>query len=164
MANFEYRLATNEELGKIWDEKILHNPGNERWAAWRREYINYNAESPLANTFVILADNEPVGEGTLLLSPDCSSIGGRLNLADNKEIANLNALRVSKEFEGMGHMSKLVKRMEAFAKEKGLKELTIGVEAKETRNIGIYLHWGYNVFVTSEMEDGELVLYYKKEI
>ena len=164
MANFEYRMATDEELEKIWNEKILRNPGSERWADWRTEYINYNANNHSANTFVIIADNQPVGEGTLLLSPDCSSIGGRLNLANNKDIGNINALRVSKEFEGMGHMSKLIQHMEAYAREKGIKELTIGVEAKETRNIGIYLHWGYNVFVTSEIEDGELVLYYKKDI
>lgn len=96
MANFEYRMATDEELEKIWNEKILRNPGRERWADWRTEYINYNANNHSANTFVIVADNQPVGEGTLLLSPDCSSIGGRLNLANNKDIGNINALRVSK--------------------------------------------------------------------
>lgn len=40
----------------------------------------------------------------------------------------------------------------------------LGVEAKETRNLSIYFHWGYNVFVMSEIEDGELVLYYKKTL
>lgn len=46
----------------------------------------------------------------------------------------------------------------------GLKALTIGVDAWETRNLGIYLHWGYDTFVMAEEEDGDLVLYYAKKL
>jgi len=41
----------------------------------------------------------------------------------------------------------------------------IGVEPKETRNISIYFHWGYDTFVKSEISDIEeegLILYYSK--
>ena len=54
--------------------------------------------------------------------------------------------------------------MERAAAERGITTLTIGVDAHETRNLAIYLHWGYTRFVMSEVEDGCLVLYYAKEI
>ena len=54
--------------------------------------------------------------------------------------------------------------MENFTKEKGFERLTIGVDAKETRNLAIYLHWGFRNFVMSEVEENELVLYYEKSL
>lgn len=85
-------------------------------------------------------------------------------LCDGKETANLNALRIQKEYENKGHISKLVKEIEKYALLSGYSYLTIGVEAKETRNLAIYLHWGYNEFVMSAKEDGELVLYLRKKL
>lgn len=54
--------------------------------------------------------------------------------------------------------------MESYAAEHGYTFLTIGVEARETRNLGIYLHWGYDEFVTTENQEGQLVLYYRKKL
>ena len=46
--------------------------------------------------------------------------------------------------------------------------MTIGSEAKESRNLSIYLHFGYNKFIMHEFdkeeEDNPLVLYYQKEL
>ena len=57
-----------------------------------------------------------------------------------------------------------MKEMEAYAKSIGITRLTIGVEAAETRNLGIYLHWGFDGFVMHEIEDDTLVLYYGKDL
>lgn len=43
-------------------------------------------------------------------------------------------------------------------------EETLGSEAKESRNMAIYLHFGYTEFITSFVEDDELVLFYGKTI
>ena len=48
--------------------------------------------------------------------------------------------------------------------EKDFKKLTIGCEAVETRNLAIYLHFGYTKFLTSIIEDDELILYFEKSI
>ena len=85
-------------------------------------------------------------------------------LCDGKSIANMNAFRIDEKYEGKGHISKLVKMAEQYAKEKGMKFLTIGSEAKESRNLAIYLHFGYTKFITSFVEDNELVLFYGKYI
>ena len=158
-----YIKANPEDLERIWDWNIADNPGDARWVAWKREAIENNRSGNSA-TFVIVYDGEPIGEGTLLFSPTCKAISGRTQLADHAAVANINALRIRKEYEGKGYVSALVRRMESYARELGYEKLTIGVEAKETRNLGIYLHWGYGTFVLSEIEDNTLVLYYAKNL
>ena len=160
---FEYRKATIEDLERIWDFNIAKNPGDERWVKWKEEYISQH-QSGMAVTFVVLCNDEPIAEGTLLISPDCGAEKGRTELVNGKTIANVNALRIRKAYEGQGHISKLVKVMEQYAAEAGYKRLTIGVDASETRNLGIYLHWGYDQFVLSYEEDNELVLFYAKDL
>lgn len=159
----EYRKATAEDLETIWDYQIAENPGDANYLRWKAEFISNN-EAGRAATFVAIVDGEPVGEGTLLFSPECRAIRGREVLADGKSVTNINALRIRKAYEGKGYISKLVGEMERYAAEQGYSRVTIGVEAAETRNLAIYLHWGYDQFLMSEMDGGELVLYYGKDI
>ncbi|MBQ7336592.1 MAG: GNAT family N-acetyltransferase [Clostridia bacterium] len=160
---FEYRKATEQDMESIWNRSIADHPGDSRWVKWKEQYIAYH-QSGRAATFVAVCDGCPVGEGTLLFSAECGAIRGRTVLADNRCIANVNALRIQKEYEGQGHISAMMRRMEDYAIKQGYTRLTIGVEAKETRNLAIYLHWGYDEFIMSETEDDELVLYYAKKI
>ncbi|MCL1859077.1 MAG: GNAT family N-acetyltransferase [Oscillospiraceae bacterium] len=159
---YEYKAASIEELERRWDINIANNPGDNRWVDWKTQYIENN-KTGKCKTFVVLFDGEPIGEGTLLFSPEC--VRGNIEHADGINRANINALRIEKAHEGKGHISKLVKLMEQYAIDNGYKTLTIGVEATETRNMAIYLHWGYTTFVTSEISEIEeegLVLVYSK--
>lgn len=158
---FEYRIATQDDLEKLWAFNIADNPDEPAWVRWKDEFIAYNQKGQCI-TFAVIADGEPVGEGTLMLSPECKPVRSHPELADGQTIGNINALRIRKEYEGQGHISKMVKLLEQHAREIGLKKLTIGVEANETRNLGIYLHWGYDRLVSWEVEDDTLVLYYEK--
>ena len=160
----DYRKATESDLEFIWNKNIENHSSDERWVRWKSEYINYNKQN-MAKTFVVV-DDEPVGEITILFSPKCKAVYGNLKLCDGKTIANMNAFRINKKYENQGHISKLLKIAEHYAKEKGIKELTIGVEETETRNREIYEHWGYTEFLFSEFDQDEncLVLYYKKQI
>lgn len=160
---FIYRIANKDDLDKIWDKDIERNKGEDCWVRWKEQYIEYNI-SEKATTFVVLDNNEPIGQITVLFSTDCSAVKNRPMLCDGKNIANMNAFRIDKEYEGQGHVSKLVKMAEKYAKEKGFSYLTIGSEAKESRNLAIYLHFGYTKFINSFIEDGELVLFYGKKI
>lgn len=160
---YEYKVASIDELELRWERNIIENIDDERWVTWKREAIENN-KTGKSQTFVILFDKVPVGEGTLLFSPSCEAINGRIELADGLKNINVNALRIEKKHEGQGHISKLVRFMEKFAIDKGYKIITIGVEARETRNLAIYLHWDYNQFLMSEIEDDELVLYYSKQL
>lgn len=158
-----YDIASLAGLNRIWEKNIENNKEDKSWVAWREEYIDYHT-SGKSKTFLVSVDGEPVGEGTLLFCPECRAIGGRSLLADGRKTANINALRIEKAYEDQGHISRLVKLMEKYAKDAGYESLTIGVEAHMTRNLAIYLHWGYREFVLSEVEDGVLVLYYQKKL
>lgn len=161
--NYAYRAATMDDLERIWEKNIADNAGNDGWKTWRDVYIKDNEEDK-CKTFVFLCDGKPMGEGTLLFSPECKAVAGRTALADGMSTVNVNALRVDKAHEGEGHISELVRIMEKYAADQNYQTVTIGVEAKETRNLAIYLHWGYNNFVMSEVEDSALVLYYSKSL
>lgn len=160
---FTYIYANETALKRIWEKNIAANPGDKRWLVWREKALADN-RSGRSQTYLVFADGEPVGEGTLLFSPECEAVGGRKQLADGHSITNINALRIEKEYEGKGHISQLVRLMEKDAREKGYRTITIGVEAAQTRNLGIYLHWGYDKLVMSAREEGTLVLYYAKEL
>ena len=160
---FECRAADMENLTRIWDKNIARNPDEPEWRGWKEEYLANHA-SGRSRTFLVLADGEPVGEGTVLISPECSAVSGRTCLADGKTVANINALRIEKACEGRGHISRMVRMMEDFARESGFERMTIGVEAQEARNLAIYLHWGYRKLAHWEVQEGNLVLYYAKEL
>lgn len=162
-ARFEYRAATREDLERLWEKDIAENAGEACWLRWREQYLAYN-ESGDATTFAVLANGEPIGQITVLFSPNCSAVKGRPLLCNGRDVANMNAFRIEKAYEGQGHISRLVRMAEAYAKDRGISYLTIGCEAKESRNLAIYLHFGYTELVTSLTEGGELVLYYGKRI
>ena len=160
---FEYRVATREDLEQLWNRNIADNADDPRWVRWKEEYIAYN-ERGMAVTFAVIADGCPVGEGTLLLSPECKAVSWYPPLADGVRCGNVNALRIRPEYEGQGHISHLMRMLERYAASRGLTHLSIGVEAAQTRNLAIYLHWGYRSLVTTEVEEGELILYYEKNL
>ena len=95
---FCYHKATLADLEAIWDRSIRKNPDDPRYVRWKKQFIDDNL-SGAAATFVVTADGDPVGEGTLLLSPDCRAIRGRTCLCDGRSTANINALRIRKEYE-----------------------------------------------------------------
>ena len=162
----KYRIATLSDLDLIWNNNIKNNRTDLRWVKWKEQFISYNKNGE-AITFVCVNNNVPVGELTVLLSPKCKAVLNKPKLCNGTTIANLNALRIEKQFEGKGYISKLVKFAEQHCKQIGIKFLTIGVEALESRNLSIYLHWGYTHFVGHEVdlqEDNALVLYYQKQL
>lgn len=158
-----YRKATLEDLQKSWDKEILENPNDSRYVRWKEQFISVNAKGSAA-TFMIFSEEEPIGQGTLLFDPSVRTVHGHTCLCDGLHTANINTLRIEKKYEAQGHISKLMKLIEQYAIDSGITRLTIGVEAAETRNLAIYLHWGYNKFIMSEEDEGELVLYYGKDL
>ena len=162
-----YRLATLEDLNNVWDKDINNNQDDPRYIRWKKEYIDYNLNDE-AKTFVAVNDNEVIAQITLILKTNVKAVINKDKLCDGKSICNMNAFRCDKEYEGKGHISKLVKLAEKYAKDIGYTYITIGSEARETRNLSIYFHFRYNEFLMSELDDSEedapLVLYYGKSL
>ena len=159
-----YRQATLEDLERIWDYNMAMDPEEPRMTRWRESYITRNKEGRAA-TFVAVIEGEPVGEVTLDFHAEAyGNADTRKILADGCQRAYVTALRIRREFEGLGYVSGLMRFMENEARNLGYTSLSIGVGAEEARNLAIYLHWGYNQFITGEFDGGELVLFYAKAL
>lgn len=154
----EYRIATRADFDALWDRNIAENPDEPMWPVWRERFRS-RIDRGQAITFAVVIHGEPVGEGTLELNT-----GKDPRLCDGKNSAYLAALRIRPEFEGQGHISRLVRRMEDHAWNLGFENLTIGVEAREARNRAIYARWGYVNLVMEDLQEGEHVLYYAKKL
>ena len=154
----EYRVLTDREFDLLWDRNQAADPQEPMWPVWRQRF-RQRIESGQAISFGVILDGDPVGEGTLELNT-----GKDPRLCDGKNNAYLAALRIRKEFEGQGHISRLVKTMENHARNLGFSAITIGVEEAEARNRAIYAHWGYVNLLFAIREDGEQVLYYGKNL
>jgi len=164
------RPASPADLELIWDNDFAQSP---EWPlAWKESSVRDNAAG-LCKAFGIFDGEAAIGTGTLLFSSECEAINGRPELADGVNTANINALRINKPYRGQGHISKLVRMMEQYARDAGYGTLTIGVEPKESRNLAIYLHWGYDKFIMpafeepledDKTEEKDLVLYYAKQL
>ena len=160
----DYRKATLEDLERVWAYNMAMNPDEPRMQRWKESYISRNVEGRAA-TYVVVINGEPVGEVTLDYHADAyGNPELRKYLADGKNTGYLTALRIRKEFEGQGHISRLMRFVEQDAAKMGFSTLSIGVEAAETRNLAMYLHWGYNQFLISEQDGEELVLFYAKQL
>ena len=153
-----YRVATRSDFDALWDRNEAENPDEPMWPVWRQRFRE-RIDKGLAITFCVVIDGDPVGEGTLELNT-----GKDKRLCDGRTNAYLAALRIRKEFEGMGHIFRLVSMMEDHARKLGFRRVTIGVEETEARNREIYAHWGYVNLVMEENQDGERVLYYGKKL
>ncbi len=160
---FNYRRATLEDLEKIWNKDIQDNLDDNRYIRWKEEFIKANEKNNIV-TFVVLNDDDPVGQVSIVLNKNNIKVECRDMLCDGKDTAYLSTFRIEKPFEGQGHISNLVKLAENYAREINIKYLTIGSEAKESRNLAIYLHFGYNEFITFDNSEEELVLFYKKKL
>ena len=158
------RRATLEDLKQIWDYQIAQNPEEPRNQRRKDRIISRNIQNHAA-PFVVVSDGEPIGEVTLDYYAEAyGNAANRPKLADGKNTGYVTALRIRKDFEGNGYISALMRFMEESARKMGFTQLTIGVEAAETRNLAIYLHWGYDKFILSEIDEGELVLFYGKAL
>lgn len=111
-----------------------------------------------------VADGDPVGQATLVLLKDAIDSEIKGILCNDRDTAYISTVRIEKQFEAQGHISKLFKLMEKTAADIGIKYLTIGCEAKMTRNLAIYLHFGYTEYLTSITDDGDLILFFRKAL
>ena len=163
----EYRIASLEDLEIVWNKDIEKHKGDERWVRWKGEYINYNKTNALKTFVAVTETGDVIAQISLVLLDSVKAVAGKPKLCNNKDIANFNAFRCDKQYRGQGHISKLVKLAEVYAKEKGIKIITIGAEACMPQNLSIYFHFGYTNFVMYELdeeENNELILYYSKNI
>lgn len=175
MEQYICKVANREELLKRWDYLIKIHPGNNSWVIFRKNAIkNFDDKSTIS--YLGFLNGEIICELTAYIKPsafegDISDPSGLLS----NEMAYLAAFRTNKEYEGKGYFSKLFKFAENDLKERGYKELSLGVGPEAVRNIEIYFHYGFREYIKTTIEhdppkdefsipEDDFVNFYKKKI
>ena len=158
MGNYICKIATLEEIIKRMDYLIEIHPNNNLWIRAKENAIRgYKEKSKIM--YIGLLNNEIICEATAYVN-ELAFIGDIKNTekweicrwSESKERAYLSAFRTNKEYENNGYFSKLYKYMEKDLKEKGYKELSLGVEPNEIRNILIYFKYGFTNYIKTTIE------------
>jgi GNAT superfamily N-acetyltransferase len=157
-------MADLNDLNYVWDKDInKHSYEKEKWIRWKDEFIN-NYKNGIIKTFVAEVNGDIIAQITVATSPLAISDVNVRDLLCDQSMAYMMAFRCDKEYEGKGHISKLVKLGEQYAKENGFQYTTIGSEVKESRNLAIYLHFGYTEYIAHSFCENELEVFYKKKL
>ncbi|MBS4537496.1 GNAT family N-acetyltransferase [Clostridium sp. D2Q-11] len=134
------RVATVEEMKKLWgysDSPTYNyfvdgiNSGNiEFWAIENCE------------------DKKLIGELYIFWNSEVPEEANGINRA------YLCAFRVEKPYQGKGLASKLMKRVLHRVKEKGFREVTIGIDNGDYERLkGMYNSWGFNELIKKQHYD-----------
>lgn len=167
MKNIEVRIASVSEIENWWDRKIEDEPLNNAYKIWKDCFVSEN-EDGKRKTFFAFDNGKYVGQGTLLLHGEDKD----LTAYDRAEIIKLE---IEKEYRNKGIATLIYNKIEEYAKNSGIRYLTIGVEPCEIRNMQIYFHWGFTSFIKvitetyppeTQGEEGETitVICYRKAI
>ena len=152
MNNYVCKIATLDEIIKRCDYLIDIHPGNKLWVNVKNNTINGFLNGSKI-VYIGILNDEIISEATVYVKEE--AFIGDIEHIDNlisNERAYLCGFRTNKEHEGKGYFSKLYKYMENDLKEKGYRELCLGVEPTETKNISIYNKWGFTNFIKSTIE------------
>lgn len=167
--NFVCKIANREELQKRWDYLVESHPNNKnKWT----EYMNYalkRYDEGSTISYLGYVNGKAICEATAYINNsafigDIDEPSGLLS----DTMAYLAAFRTDKEYEGKGYFSKLYNFMEKDLKNRGYKELSLGVGPEATRNIEIYFHLGFRNYIKTSIqyEDNEedVIIFYKKDL
>lgn len=105
-------------------------------------------------------DSEIVGMVQLILK----NADGDSDLANGKDIAHVHALQIPKNQHRKGHAYRLMLLLEEEAKNQGLKELTLGVDASNEKAQGLYKKLGYSLLRITEGRSPDEKLFYLHKI
>ena len=175
MDNFICKVASRKELLKRWEYLIKIHQGNNKWVEFKKNALKHFDENSTISYLGFL-NNEIICEITAYVKSsafigDISEPSGLLS----DSMAYLAAFRTNKEYEGKGYFSKLYRFVQNDLKERGYKELSLGVYKDDVRNIEIYFHLGFREYIKTitEYETVEenpkkqkenVILFYKKKI
>ena len=175
MNEYVIKIATLEEIEKRMDYLIEIHPNNNLWVVAKENAIRgFNEQSKIM--YIGILNGEIICEATAYIKEDAfvGDIKNTEELLSDKR-CYLSAFRTNKEYQGNGYFSKLYKYMEEDLKEKGYKELCLGVEPSEVKNMQIYFKYGFTNYIKTTIEsypaidensnpEDVIVSFYYKEI
>ena len=166
MNDYICRIATLEDIIKIYDYKIEHEPEDkENLLVWKENAIN-REKNKSSRTYIGVLEGEIISKCNAALNS--SLIQNSECLIDN-ETAYLFAFETKEEYQGQGYFSKLFNFMINDLKSLGYKKVTLGVEVDDLKNKEIYKKYGFTEYIKTSNEVNPdnstmLVEYYRKEL
>lgn len=146
---FICKIPSLEEMNIKWDYEIEHSKNNKsNWIIWKAKAIENFKQGNTIPYYGIL-NGKIICEATASINPETVQ-NSELLVGD--KIAYLSAFRTVPEYQGKGYFSILFKFMLRDLKEKGYKEVTLGVEPNEEKNKKIYNHYGFTEYIKSSTE------------
>lgn len=155
MKKYICKIATIDEVEAKWNYEIKKHK-SPNWKAWKSEAIE-RVKSGQSIAYYGILNGKIICETTALL--DESVVQNSKGLVNDKT-AYLCAFRTVEKYQGKGYFSKLFRFMIDDLKSRGYKKVTLGVEPKETENLKIYQHLGFNEWIKSAQEiypDGTVI-------
>ena len=128
----QIRKATSEEMLALWGYKGIET------ASPTAKFFYNNITVGNADFWTLDRDGELIAELYAFYDLDDK------DFADGKTIAYLCAFRVKKEYRGQGYGSRLMTAVLDDLKEKGFRNVTIGVGSDEPQNYRLYQRFGFN--------------------
>lgn len=147
MEDYICQIADVNLIHQKWDEEIAKHQHSLQWIEFKKNALQ-NLQTRCV--YMGILNGHIITEATAIFEQD-PNIQNKEGLV-GKHTAYLCAFRTNKEYEGQGYFSKLYKFMENDLKGKGFRELTLGVEPCEVRNMQIYFKWGYQTFIKTAYE------------
>lgn len=146
------KIATLDEIIKRMDYLIETHPGNNIWVVAKENAIRgYHEGSKIM--YIGILDGEIISEATAYIKEEAfvGDIKDTENLLLDERVY-LSAFRTNPEYRGQGYFSKLFKFMENDLKSRGYKEMSLGVEPCEVKNMMIYFNYGFTNYIKTNIE------------
>lgn len=164
MTDYVCKVADRDELIKRWKYLVEIHPVNNIWEKFKDNALN-NFDNDNTISYVGILNDEIICELTAYIKEEAfiDDIDDYDDLL-SEDRCYLAAFRTNKEHEGNGYFSLLFDYVVEDLKNRGYKELSLGVSPEEVRNMEIYFHLGFRDYIKSTVQDNELILFYKKDL
>ncbi len=168
MKEYICKIASIDEVITKWNYEIKKQKRKRKKSAL--ELVKNNAVENIKNgqavTYYGKLNDKIICQATAMFDEDI--IQNSDGLVGTKTVYLCN-FSTDKKHQGKGYFSKLFKFVIEDLKNKGYTKYTLGVEPKETKNLQIYWHFGFNTLIKSGHEtypDGTIidVDYYEMEL
>ncbi|MBR2603462.1 MAG: GNAT family N-acetyltransferase [Bacilli bacterium] len=165
MENYICKIASIEDIIKMYDEEIYNCSNKEKMIEWKNMTIE-RVKNGFTIIYIGLLDDLIISECSVTLNP--TLVNNSENLVNDKT-AYLHAFNTKEEYQNKGYFSKLFRFMIDDLKNRGYKKVTLGVDKKNKKNKDIYTKYGFKEHIKDvheEYYDGTTadIEYYGKEI
>ena len=166
MKRYMCKIASVDEVITKWNYEIKKQKQKKLALELLKNNAVENIKNEQAVTYYGKLNHKIICQATAMFDEDI--IQNCDGLVGDKTVYLCN-FNTDKKYQGKGYFSKLFKFVIEDLKNKGYTKYTLGVEPKETNNLQIYQHFGFNKLIKSGQvvyPDGTIidVDYYEMEL